>query len=129
MLDVVDLAMFSTLVVAGPTPDHINVLIPDTVGPTVDAEGPVDLQHVVGPAMNLSSSLPPAYLATSLCENSVVPTLGLSRRAYWDEVTPILSGVCPDHPGEHVSSHSPGSHRLSVLLAVSGAHMSDVVRV
>ena len=86
MLDVADLAMFSTLVVAGPTPDHINVLIPDTIGPTVDAEGPVDLQHVVGlslgPGTNLSSSLPPAYLATSLCENSVVPTLGLGRRAY-----------------------------------------------
>ena len=71
--------MFGTLVVAGPTTDHINVLIPDTVGPTVDAEGPVDLQHVVGlslgPATDLSSSLPPADLATSLCENSVVPTL------------------------------------------------------
>ena len=29
-----------------------------------------------------------------------------------------MSGVCPDHPGEHVSSHSPCSHRLPVLLAV-----------
>ena len=27
-----------------------------------------------------------------------------------------MSGVCPDHPGEHVPSYSPGSHRLSVLL-------------
>ena len=43
-----DLSMFGTLVLAGLTPDHINVLIPDTVGPTVDAESPVDLQHVVG---------------------------------------------------------------------------------
>ena len=43
-----DLAMFGTLVVAGSTPDHIRVLIPDTVGSTVDAESPVDLQHVVG---------------------------------------------------------------------------------
>ena len=41
MLEVVDLAMFCTLVVAGPTPDHINVLIPDTVGPMVDAEEPL----------------------------------------------------------------------------------------
>ena len=48
MLETVDLAMFGTLVVAGPTPDHINVLIPDTVGPTVDATRLVDLQHVVG---------------------------------------------------------------------------------
>ena len=43
-----DLAMFGTMVVAGSTPDHIRVFIPDTVGPTVDAESPVDLQHVVG---------------------------------------------------------------------------------
>ena len=81
MLNVMDKAMFGTL-------------IPDTVGPTVDTVGPVDLQHVVGlsicPATNLSSSLPPADLATSLCEHSVVPTLGLGRRAYWDEVHPIL---------------------------------------
>ena len=70
------------------------MLIPDTVGPTVDATSPVDLQHVVGlslgPTANLSSSLPPADLALSLCENSVVPTLGLGRQAYWDEVNPIL---------------------------------------
>ena len=94
MLETVDLAMFGTLVVAGPTPDHIKVLIPDTVGPTVDATRPVDLQHVVGlslgPATNLSSSLPPAELALSLCENSVVPTLGLGQQAYWDEINPIL---------------------------------------
>ena len=94
MLETVDLAMFGTLVVAGPMPDHIKVLIPDTVGPTVDAVSPVDLQHVVGlslgPATNLSSSLPPADLALSLCENSVVPTLGLGRQAYWDEINPIL---------------------------------------
>ena len=71
--------MFGTLVVvAGPTPDHINVLIPNTVGPTVDATSPVDLQHVVGlslgPAANPSLSLLPADLALSLCKNSVVPT-------------------------------------------------------
>ena len=59
MPETVDLAMFGTLVVAGPTPDHINVLIPDTVGPTVYTTSPVDLQHVVGlslgPSANLSS--------------------------------------------------------------------------
>ena len=43
-----DLAMFGTMIVAGSTPDHITVLILDTIGPTVDAESPVDLQHVVG---------------------------------------------------------------------------------
>ena len=89
-----DLAMFSTLVVAGSTPDHIKVLIPDTVGPTLDAESPVDLQHVVGlslgPVANFSSLLPPADLALALCDNSVLPTLGLGRRDYWEEINPIL---------------------------------------
>ena len=89
-----DLAMFGTLVVASPTLDHIKVLIPDTVGPSVDAESPVDLQHMVGlslgPATNLSSTLPPADLALELCENLVRPTLGLGRRDYWDEINPIL---------------------------------------
>ena len=100
-----DLAMFGTLVVTGPTPDHIRVLIPDTVGPTVDAESPVDIQHVVslGPATNLSSTLPPADLTLALCKNSVLPTLGLGRRDYWDEINPILrkwqsinDGKCPE---------------------------------
>ena len=55
-----DVEMFGTMVVAGPTPDHIYVLIPDSVGPSVDAESPTDLQHVVGlslgSAENLSST-------------------------------------------------------------------------
>ena len=79
--ETVDLAMLGTLVVAGPTPDHIRVLILDTVGPTVDAESP---------AANLSSSLPPVNLALALCDNSVLPTLGLGRWDYWDEINPIL---------------------------------------
>ena len=86
-----DLAMFGTL---GPTPDHIRVLIPDTIGPTVDAESPVDLQHVVGlslgPATNLSLTLPPADLALAPCENSVLPTLGFGRRDDLYEINPIL---------------------------------------
>ena len=89
-----DLAMFGTIIVAGLTPDHITVLIPDTVGPTVDAESPVDLQHVVGlslgRAASLSSTLPPADLALALCDNSVLPTLTRSRRDYWDEINPFL---------------------------------------
>ena len=67
------------MVVAGSSTDHIKVLIPDTVGPTVDADSPVVLQHVVGlslgPAVDLSSSLPPTDLALALCDNSVLPTL------------------------------------------------------
>ena len=40
--DTSDLEMFGTLVVAGPTPDQIFVLIPDSLGPTVDAESLLD---------------------------------------------------------------------------------------
>ena len=79
---------------AGPTPDQIFVLIPDSVSPTVDAESPVDIQHVVGlslgSATNLSSTLPPEGLHLALCNNSLLPTLGLGRQDYWTEITPIL---------------------------------------
>ena len=75
-----ELALFGTMVVAGATADHIKVLIPDTFsGPTVNADSPVVLQHVVGltlgPAVNLSSSLPAPNLEWALCRNSVLPTL------------------------------------------------------
>ena len=89
-----DVAKFGTMVVAGSSTDYIQVLIPDTVGPTVDADSPVVLQHVVGlslgPAVDLSSSLPPTNLALALCDNSVLPTLTRRRRAYWAEINPIL---------------------------------------
>ena len=89
-----DLAMFGTMVVAGSSTDHIKVLTSDTVGLIVDAESPVLLQHVVGlslgPAVDLSSSLPPNDLALALCDNSVLPTMTKRRRAYWTEINPIL---------------------------------------
>ena len=81
-----DFEMFGTMIVAGPTPEQIFVLIPDSVGPTVDAELPADLQHVVGlrlgSAENLSSTLP--------TEGLLRPTLSLGRNDYWSEVSPIL---------------------------------------
>ena len=60
LINTADLPMFGTLVVAGSSPDHIKVLIPDTFsGPTVHADSPVVLQHVVGlslgPTVDLSS--------------------------------------------------------------------------
>ena len=90
-----ELAIFGTMVVAGATADHIKVLIPDTFsGPTVNADSPVVLQHVVGltlgPAVDLSSSLPAPNLDRALCRNSVLPTLTKRRRSYWAEVNPIL---------------------------------------
>ena len=39
------LQMFGTMVVAGPTPDVIYVLIPDSTTSTVDDVSPADLQH------------------------------------------------------------------------------------
>ena len=82
LTDSMELEMFGTLIVAGPMPDVIYVLIPDLiVGPTVDGESPADLQHVVGlslgPAENLSAALPQEDLHLALCDNSLCPTLSL----------------------------------------------------
>ena len=88
--DTSDLPMFGMLVVAGSSPDHIKVLTPDTV----HADSPLVLQHVVdlslGPAVDLSSSLPLPDLDRALCNNSVLPTLIRRRRGYWAEINPIL---------------------------------------
>ena len=81
-----DLEMFGTMIVAGPTLDQIFVLIPDSVGLTVDADSPADLQHVVGlslgSAENLSSTLPPEGLHLALCDKLLRPTLGPGRQDY-----------------------------------------------
>ena len=90
-----ELELFGTMVVAGATSDHIKVLIPDTFsGPTLNASSPVVLQHVVGltlgPAVDLSSSLPAANLDRALCRNSILPTLRKRQNSYWSEINPIL---------------------------------------
>ena len=41
--EMADLEMFGTMIVAGPMPDQIFVLIPDSVGHTVDADSPADI--------------------------------------------------------------------------------------
>ena len=98
--------LFGTMVVAGPTPDVIYMLIRDSTTCTADDVSPSDLQHVVGlslgPAENLSAILPRQELHLSLCDNSLRPTLIADRRAYWSEVTPLLrkwqnvnDTVCP----------------------------------
>ena len=82
------------MIVASPTPEQIFVLIPDSVGPTVDVELPADLQHVVGlrlgSAENLSSTLPTEGLHLALCDKSLRPTLSLRCNDYWSEVSPII---------------------------------------
>ena len=73
------LQMFGTMVVAGPTPDVIYVLIPDSITSTVDDVSPADLHDVVGlslgSAENLKSTLPQDELHLALCDNSLRPTL------------------------------------------------------
>ena len=68
--DTSDLEMFGTLVVASPTPDQIFVLIPDSVGPIVDAESPVDIQHVVGLSLGSATDHRPYQTSSTLPSNS-----------------------------------------------------------
>ena len=60
----------------------------------MNAKSPVVLQHVVGltlgPAVDLTSSLPAPNLEQALCRNSVLPTLNKRRGSYWSEINPIL---------------------------------------
>ena len=85
---------FPMLGPTGPTRNTINVLVPDCLIPP---EGPVvhiDLRHTLtlqlGLAVDTGHDLPPPDIALALCPNSLAPTLGLQRRAYWDEVNPLL---------------------------------------
>ena len=87
LVDSEELELSGTMVVAGATSNHIKVLIPDTFsGPTVNANSPVLLQHMVGltlgPAVDLSSSLPAPNLERALCRNSILPTLNKRRNSY-----------------------------------------------
>ena len=102
-----DLEMFETMVVAGPTPDQIYVLIPDSIGPSVEAESPADLQHVVGLSLGSADNL-----------SSTLPSEGRQ-----------LSVLLPGHPGQYGSSLASLSYRLPVFLALSGVNLPDVVLV
>ena len=82
------------IVVAGPIPESIDVMIPDCLVPPVGMEVRIDLRHVVtlqlGPAADMGCDLPPPDLERALCPNSLAPTLGLQRRDYWDEINRLL---------------------------------------
>ena len=90
-----DLAVLGTVVVAGRSPETIQVLVPDCIVPLVGNDVRIDLRHVVEltmrPAFDMGLNLPPQDLALSLCPNYLEPTLGLQRRAYWDEINPLLA--------------------------------------
>ena len=102
-----DLAVLGTLVFAGPTRESISVMVPDCIIPPVSGTFRVDLRHHVGlslgPAVDMTNWSPEANLERALCPASLVDTLGLQRRAYWDEVNPLLkqwknvnNSNCPD---------------------------------
>ena len=89
-----DLAVLGTLVFAGPTRETISVMVPDCLMPPANGTVQVDLRHHVGlslgPAVNMTNWSPEDNLERALCPASLADTLGLQRRAYWDELNPIL---------------------------------------
>ena len=102
-----DLAVLGTLVFAGPTRETISVMVPDCIVPPENGTVRVDLRHHVGlslgPAVDMTNWSPEDHLERSLCPASLADTLGLQRRAYWDELNPILkqwksvnNSNCPD---------------------------------
>ena len=102
-----DLAVLGTLVFAGPTRESIAVMVPDCIVPPVNSTVRVDLRHHVGlslgPAVDMTNWSPEPNLERALCPASLADTLGLQRRAYWDELNPLLkqwknvnNSDCPD---------------------------------
>ena len=93
--DTADLAVLGTLVFGGPTRDSIDVMIPDCLLPPMGGDVRVDLRHLVtlslGPAMDVSDSVPASNLDRALCPNCLAPTLGLQRREYWEEINLLLA--------------------------------------
>ena len=122
--DTADLELFGTIIVAGPTPDQIFVLIPDSVGPTGDATS-ADIQHVVGlslgPAENLNSTLPAEGLHLALCETSVLPTLNPRNHDYWSELNPILQKW--QNVNDASCPHCNRTIRVNMSRHLQSAHM------
>ena len=102
-----DLAVLGTLVFAGPTRDTISVMVPDCLVPPENNNVRVDLRHHVGlslgSAVDMTNWSPEAHLERALCPGPLLDTLGLQRREYWNELSPILKrwksvndSHCPD---------------------------------
>ena len=76
-----DIPVLGTIVVAGPTPDSVQVIIPDYLVPPVEGKVHIDLHHVVtlqlGPVIDIGNDLPPPDLECALCHKPLPPTLGL----------------------------------------------------
>ena len=84
-----------TVVLAGPTPDTIHVMIPDCLVPPVGTDVRIDLRHVVtlqlGLATDIGDNFPPPGLARALCSKPLAPTIMLQPMDYWDEINPLLA--------------------------------------
>ena len=137
----VSLAPPTWLVFAGPTRESISVMVPDCIIPPVSGAVRVDLRHhmhvglSLGPAVYMTNWSPEASLERALCPASLADTLGLQRRAYWDEVNPLLkqwknvnNSNCPDckqfikvNMGRHIRLD------LYVLLEMSGHQLFAMV--
>ena len=102
-----DLAVLGTLVFAGPTRETISVMVPDCLVPPENDTVRVDLRHHVGlslgPAVDMTNWSPEDHLEWALCPGSLLDTLGLQRREYWNGLNPILKkwksvndSHCPD---------------------------------
>ena len=79
-----DIPALGTVIVAGPTPDTIQILIPDCTIPPVGNDVPADLRHVVelslGSPFDMGRELPQPDLALCLTPNSLDPTLEIQLR-------------------------------------------------
>ena len=95
-----DLAVLGTLVFARATRNSISVMVPDNIVR-------VDLRHHIGlslgSAVDMTNWSPEAHLERALCPGPLLDTLGLQRREYWNELSPILKrwksvndSECPD---------------------------------
>ena len=89
-----DIPVLGMVIVAGPTPESVQVIIPDCTVPPVGNDVQIDLRHVVelrlGLPFDMGRELPPPDLALRLTPNSLEQTLQIQRRAYWDEINPLL---------------------------------------
>ena len=80
-----DIAVFGTVIVAGPSPESIQIIVPDCLVPPVDNMAQIDLRHVLelrlGSPFIMGSDLSPPDLALCLTPHSLDQTLHLQSRA------------------------------------------------
>ena len=102
-----DIAVLGTVIMAGPTPASIHVLVPDCLPPQVGNAAQIDLRHMIGLQLgspfDMGRDLPPPDLASRLTPHSLNHTLQLQCKAYWEEINPLLTKwrsvndtKCPD---------------------------------